>query len=155
MTAYEKIREVRKQLGLKQGEIAGILGIHQRDVSKLENGSKKFIPNAYLEFLVEKGYDVNTLFDDKIPLKKLSEEKNSLEEPQEKYISKTDQTLINQVIGYLGLQNKAQLVDYLKQVSENKSQDTRLKRLEILYAKTLLELGEIKELIKYPNKQGD
>ncbi|MFA0963580.1 XRE family transcriptional regulator [Roseivirga sp. BDSF3-8] len=61
---FNKLRAIRKIIGLKQVQMAEQTGITQRDVSLLENGKKTFIPIKYIRFLNEKGIDLNWLFDD-------------------------------------------------------------------------------------------
>ena len=55
-------------LSLSQSDIEGKTGLSQRDISQLENGKKKFIPTAYIQFLNSKGIPLNLLFDDSFPL---------------------------------------------------------------------------------------
>ena len=71
MKIFEKIKQARKELGLTQSDMAKALGLSQNAVSKLESGQKKFIPNSYILFLYEKGFDINSIFNDKLPLGKL------------------------------------------------------------------------------------
>jgi transcriptional regulator with XRE-family HTH domain len=118
MDVYQKIKNVRTDLGLKQSEMAEILGIHQRDVSKLENGNKKYIPKEYMEFLVSRGYDVNTLFNDKIPLQKFNEEITMVKEPKLKLNLRTDKLQENQIIPLYNLEASAGLVELFEHYNE-------------------------------------
>ncbi|MGB3181066.1 MAG: helix-turn-helix domain-containing protein [Cyclobacteriaceae bacterium] len=61
---FNKLKAIRKIIGLKQVQMAEQTGITQRDVSLLENGKKTFIPVKYIRFLNEKGIDLNWLFDE-------------------------------------------------------------------------------------------
>lgn len=46
MEAHQKIKEARELLGLSQIEFAQHIGVTQKDVSQMESGNKKFIPNS-------------------------------------------------------------------------------------------------------------
>lgn len=61
---YVKIREIREELGLTQSQIASESGILQKDISRIESGSTKFIPNELIHFLYKKGVNVNLLYDE-------------------------------------------------------------------------------------------
>lgn len=96
-----KIKEARELLELTQLEAAKKSGLSQRDVSQLENGKKEFIPTNYIQFLNKNGIDINSLFNNDIPISKhknvslnVSEsvslnqkhdDVNTLHEPTEKY----------------------------------------------------------------------
>ncbi|TZF81784.1 hypothetical protein FW774_17155 [Pedobacter sp. BS3] len=64
MLIYEKLKAIRMLLGLSQSEASALSGIQQKDISLLEKGNKKFIPNEYILFLYKQGVDINSLFDD-------------------------------------------------------------------------------------------
>jgi predicted XRE-type DNA-binding protein len=54
-----KIQAIMKQRGLKQAELAGLLGIRQPDVSKMIRGEfRQFSVERLLRFLVALGQDV-------------------------------------------------------------------------------------------------
>jgi phage repressor protein C with HTH and peptisase S24 domain len=118
MTPYEKIKEARTQLSLNQADFADALGVSQNEVSKLEKGGKKFIPNSYISFLSEKGYDLNTLFDDNQPLKKLQQDHNILQEPKARYLQRTDVMQKNQMIPLFNIEAAAGLVELFQHVDE-------------------------------------
>lgn len=61
---YVKLREIREELGLTQSQIATESGILQKDISRIENGGTKFIPNELIHYLYNKGVNVNLLYDD-------------------------------------------------------------------------------------------
>ena len=118
MTPYEKIKEARTQLSLNQADFADAVGVSQNEVSKLEKGGKKFIPNSYISFLSEKGYDLNTLFDDNQPLKKLQQDHNILQEPKARYLQRTDVMQKNQMIPLFNIEAAAGLVELFQHVDE-------------------------------------
>lgn len=68
MLIYNKLKTVRKVLSLSQSDIEAETGLSQRDISQLENGKKKFIPTAYIQFLNKKGIPLDLLFDDSFSL---------------------------------------------------------------------------------------
>ncbi len=64
MRIYDKIKAIRMTLGLSQAEASTLSGLQQKDISLLEKGGKKFIPNEYIHFLYKQGVDINSIFDD-------------------------------------------------------------------------------------------
>lgn len=68
MLIYSKLKSIRKVLSLSQSDIEIETGLSQRDISQLENGKKKFIPTAYIQFLNKKNIPLNLLFDDSFSL---------------------------------------------------------------------------------------
>lgn len=61
---YLKLKIARELANVSQTEAAAMSGVNQKDISLLEAGKKKFIPNEYIQFLYKVGVDINTLFDD-------------------------------------------------------------------------------------------
>lgn len=118
MTVGEKIKEFRNQIGMGQADFADALGVKQNDVSKIENNQKKFIPNSYIMFLQEKGYDLNTFFDDDLPLKKLSNEDKIISEPKARYLRRTDVMQKDQMIPLFNIEATAGLVELFNHVDE-------------------------------------
>ncbi|WP_375334498.1 helix-turn-helix domain-containing protein [Flagellimonas sp. C4] len=70
MEIHEKIKQVREILGLNQAEVAEILGTLQNEVSRMESGKKKFVPNNYIQFLIDNNFDLNSFFDKRLSLTK-------------------------------------------------------------------------------------
>lgn len=68
MLIYNKLKSTRRVLSLSQSDIEIETGLSQRDISQLENGKKKFIPTAYIQFLNKKNIPLNLLFDDSFSL---------------------------------------------------------------------------------------
>lgn len=68
MLIYSKLKAARRLLLLSQTEIERETGLSQRDISQLENGKKKFIPTAYIQYLNKAGVALDMLFDDDLPL---------------------------------------------------------------------------------------
>lgn len=64
MIVFDKLKAIRISLGYSQAEASALSGIKQKDISLLESGAKKFIPNEYILFLYKNGVDINTIFDD-------------------------------------------------------------------------------------------
>ncbi|UJH69132.1 hypothetical protein L0P89_07935 [Muricauda sp. SCSIO 65647] len=87
--------------------MAKALGLSQNNVSKLELGQKKFIPNKYILFLMEKGYDINSIFNDKLPLQKL---------PKGNASSNNDLSFKDKVIRFLGLPDETALDEFLNHI---------------------------------------
>lgn len=102
MNVYDKIKEARMSLGQTQTMFAKEIGVTQKDVSKLEKGDKKFIPNEYIDYLISKGFDINTLFNSNLDLGKVEEMKVS--EPSEVYKLRTDKSLQLQSIPLYNMQ---------------------------------------------------
>jgi transcriptional regulator with XRE-family HTH domain len=61
---FQKLKKSRELIQFTQKEAAEFSQLRQRDISDLENGQKKFIPNQYIQFLYIQGIDINSLFDD-------------------------------------------------------------------------------------------
>lgn len=57
-----KLRQARKLLNLTQKQCEDFSGVTQKDISRLESGTREFIPDEYLFFLNEKGIDLNSIF---------------------------------------------------------------------------------------------
>lgn len=118
MKIHEKIGKYLEENYAKQLDFANDLGISQKDVSKMVSGQKKFIPNEYFEFFMRKGYDLNTLFDDDLPLKKVSEDKKTVSEPKARYLRRTDVMQKNQMIPLFNIEATAGLVELFNHVDE-------------------------------------
>lgn len=106
MEVYYKIKQARELLNQTQTEFANNIGVTQKDVSKIENGDKKFIPNKYIEYLISQGFDMNTLFNSNLTLDKKNKE-NIIREPTEIYKSKTDRNVQMQTIPLYSLESVA------------------------------------------------
>jgi len=119
MDAFKKLREAREELGLNQTELANVLGVSQNDVSKLESGNKKFIPNSYILFFQSKGFDINSFFNDEMALKKLEDSRSILMESQQVYTQRTDVLHKNQAIPLYNLEATAGLVELFEHFNEN------------------------------------
>lgn len=65
---YSKLKTIRELLGLNQSDASLKSGIAQKDISLLESGKKKFIPQEYILFLYNSGVDLNTLYDDELEI---------------------------------------------------------------------------------------
>lgn len=118
MNQFDKIRVARTELGLNQSDFASVVGVSQKDVSKLESGMKKFMPKEYIQFLMKHNYDINTLFDDEIPLQKLKKEEDIVMEPKAIYLQRTDKLQKNQMIPLFNLEAAAGLVDLFQHYNE-------------------------------------
>jgi len=118
MEIHEKIRQYLEQNYAKQADFANALGLTQKDVSKMVSGQKKFIPKEYFEFFIKEGYDLNTLFNDNQPLKKLQQDPNILQEPKARYLQRTDVMQKNQMIPLFNIEAAAGLVELFQHVNE-------------------------------------
>lgn len=61
---WDKLKAIRELLGYSQADISEKTGIKQKDISLLEGGKKKFIPNEYIHFLYNERIDINSIYDD-------------------------------------------------------------------------------------------
>ena len=151
MKPHEKIKKFREELGLTQTDFARVVGVSQNNISKYESGLTKFTPNSYIEFLIEKGFDVNTLFDDERQLQKVGETANLLQDPVGQYSRRNDEILINRACEYFGFENREQLNDFFTRLSEKKSNANadilayRVERLELMMGEFLLNEEEKRE----------
>jgi len=68
MTVYDKLKEARNILGLSQSEAAFKANLKQKDLSLLEGGNKKFVPEEYIQFLYNEGIDINSIYDLRKPV---------------------------------------------------------------------------------------
>ena len=59
---FKRLKQCRVHLGLKQAEAAAAAGLSQSDISRLESGRAKLIPNEYMHFLHNQGINLNALF---------------------------------------------------------------------------------------------
>lgn len=64
----EKLKGARMAFGLTQADMAASTGLQQKDISALESGKRKFLPNDYILFLYKCGVNLNSLFDDNVSL---------------------------------------------------------------------------------------
>lgn len=113
MKIFEKIKQARQDLGLTQSDMAKALGLSQNAVSKLESGQKKFIPNRYISFLHEKGYDINSIFSNNLPLRKLTGESAIANVGSESNV-----LLKHKMMQFLGLNSETSLNQFLEDVTE-------------------------------------
>jgi hypothetical protein len=62
VTLPDRLKDIRVDSGLKQAEVASLSGFTQKDISKYESGSAKFIPDEYILFWYKKGYDITWMY---------------------------------------------------------------------------------------------
>lgn len=125
MKSFEKIREARELLKLNQSEFAKEIGVTQKDVSLLESGNKKFIPNKYIDYLVKNDFDMNTIFNDDLDLKKkLNDDNNRFNENTTVYKLRTDSNREIQHIPLFNIEATAGLVDLFQNNSDQSPIDT-------------------------------
>jgi len=126
MTAFEKIKEAREKLGLSQKDFALSVGVTQKDVSMLEAGNKKFIPNKYIDFLLSENFDLNSIFDDDQDLKFKTELENStgVNEGTQVYTLRTDRNHDFQNIPLYNIEATAGLVELFQNKGDLKPIDT-------------------------------
>lgn len=120
MNTHERIKEAREILGLNQSQFAKAVGVTQKDVSLIESGNKKFIPNKYISFLVSKNFDLNWLFEDgqKNPMKE-----TIANEPDQVYKLRTDRNHEHQNIPLYDLEATAGLVSLFQHQGDTKPID--------------------------------
>ncbi|HCU45435.1 MAG TPA: hypothetical protein DF610_11760, partial [Sphingobacterium sp.] len=63
---WDKLKTIRELLKYSQGDMSDKTGIKQKDISLLEGGKKKFIPNEYIHFLYNENVDINSIYDDNL-----------------------------------------------------------------------------------------
>ncbi|SJN38448.1 hypothetical protein FM120_11255 [Sphingobacterium faecium PCAi_F2.5] len=66
---WDKLKTIRELLKYSQGDMSDKTGIKQKDISLLEGGKKKFIPNEYIHFLYNENVDINSIYDDNLPIR--------------------------------------------------------------------------------------
>lgn len=59
---HERLRACRLKLGLNQQSFSEKVDINQKDVSLIESGKRKYIPEQYFLFLSSEGIDLNWLY---------------------------------------------------------------------------------------------
>ncbi|MCH4824264.1 XRE family transcriptional regulator [Gramella lutea] len=122
MTPFDKIKEARELLGLNQTSFAEKVGVSQKDVSNLEAGNKKFIPNKYIGFLLQNNFDLNSLFD---PTKELCRKSmTQVKEPTKVYKLRTDTDIDTQLIPLYNIEASAGLVELFRNQGESEVIDT-------------------------------
>ena len=62
MDLSEKFYIVRKEIALNQREAAEKAGLKQATISIIERGERNNLPSTYLDFLYQKGIDLNWIF---------------------------------------------------------------------------------------------
>jgi len=62
MSVYERIKVARRMLQVTQTDAAEASGMRQGDVSRIESGIARFVPNEYFEWLVGRGVNLNWLY---------------------------------------------------------------------------------------------
>lgn len=122
MEPHQKIKEARELLGLNQIEFAERIGVTQKDVSQMEAGNKKFIPNRYIEFLLNESFDLNSIFDENSDLQK--KKPNLVAESSAVYKMRTDYEIEDQTIPLYDIEAAAGLVSLFQHKNGNKPIDT-------------------------------
>lgn len=117
MKAFDKIKKARELMGLNQSEFASKVGVTQKDVSILENGNKKFIPNQYIEYLLNSSFDLNSIFDDQSDLRK--KEVTEVNEASSVYRMRTDNYINSQLVPLYNLEATAGLVELFQNHADN------------------------------------
>ncbi|WP_252723727.1 S24 family peptidase [Winogradskyella psychrotolerans] len=125
MKSFEKIKQSRERLRLNQSQFAKAVGVTQKDVSLLESGNKKFIPNKYIDFLIAKDFDLNTVFNDDLDLQmKNSPNNKQLNENTTVYKLRTDKNYEEQSIPLYNIEATAGLVNLFQNNSDQRPIDT-------------------------------
>ena len=133
MDIYKKLKAAREMLGLNQRDAAKHANVSQRDISMLENGNKKFVPNEYIQFLNNNGIDINSIYDSKnesVVTKNgnlygnLNEKINQLNEPEQQYgllqKIREENELFKKKIEMLECRNQA-LIDALEAIGRGQN----------------------------------
>ena len=123
MNVHFKVQQARLNAGMNQTAFAKKLGLSQNDVWRMENGEKKFVSRAYIDFMLEQGYDLNSLFDNNLELQKNMREithepnvDNHLkysEIEKENYIPLFPDSFMNNFTYFLNNQDEITPIDYL------------------------------------------
>ena len=59
---FSKIKQSRIAIGFNQKQAADQTNLTQSQISEMESGKREFLYPEYMEFLFEKGLDMNSLF---------------------------------------------------------------------------------------------
>lgn len=71
----KKLKQAREIVGLTQKQLSQYMQLNSHSViSAYENGTKAGISEQYIEFLIDKKFDLNTLFDNTKELQQLPKE---------------------------------------------------------------------------------
>ena len=174
MKWFKKIRVMREMEGLKQGVFADELGILQKEVSVLESGGKKFLPERYITYLIDKNYDLNSLFDENLPLQKNSYDVRKVSEEAAVYdtkgldninegkrdilitnlITEYNENNYSGIEGILNTINPNHLLHFIKDHIETLKKldgfetiinnDSRFERIEASLGRLIIQFGEMK-----------
>ena len=121
MEIHEKIKHARLLLKQTQTEFANNIGVTQKDVSKIEKGDKKFIPNVYIDYLIKEGFDINTLFKSNLSLSKIVDIK--VNEATELYQLRTDKNIQKQSIPIYDVEAVAGITPIFTDLNQQKPID--------------------------------
>lgn len=88
------LKQIRENENLSQKKIAPMVGLDRTSISNYENGKLTTIPIKFLQWIFDKGYDLNCLFSDEKEIKyrkEVPEEKLPMvAEPKAKYYTQND-----------------------------------------------------------------
>lgn len=94
MTHFARCKEARELLNLTQTQVANAIDMPQKEISRIENGKRAEIPYRYIQYLYEKGIDLNWLFSGEgAPVRLPKSGLSQAAEPQAQYLSKKVQDL--------------------------------------------------------------
>lgn len=90
LNIFNKLRKARDLLGMTQKEVAEYLHwVDNSNLSKIETGKVKFLPTDYLQFLIDKKIDLNSIYDSNCFEVRFIDEKpiiSSVAEDKQEYI---------------------------------------------------------------------
>ena len=146
VTINDRIRRVRELLSMNQHEIALRAGLAQRDVSRIENGRAKFIPNEFMHFLHKIGVNMNYLYGDQdaLPFSHTSTHLNEKYKIEKETSIQGDKTGIGKEICKDHPLNSGRLIKLIDKLEGDQDAKEKLKN-ELI--RLLIELNQSKDKI--------
>ena len=145
-TINDRIRRVRELLSMNQQDIAVRAGLAQRDLSRIENGRAKFIPNELMHFLHKIGVNMNYLYGDQdaLPFSHTSTHLNEKYKTEKETSIQDKKNGIGEKIGKDHPLNSGRLLKLIDKLEGDQNAKEKLKNELILL---LIELNQSKDKI--------
>ena len=139
-------------LSLNQNEMAIKSGLTQRDVSRIESGKAKFIPNHFMHFLHKTGVNMNYLYGDKdaLPFSHTNTHLNDKYGNEKNTFVEGEETNTEKDVGKNYHFNSDRLIELIDKLEGDRETKEKLKN-ELI--RLLMEVSESKDKIIHLMKE--